>query len=153
MTYLAPSSSIPTSERKPWKTHVSYANIDVKLFEHYHQSLEFTAVRCVQSCCFYFLDIIRKLRSFGKTSQPANQPINMSIPVLFTLPPSNRHEVILIDTTAKLSLKALNKQITSTIAESPNCAESLLSPRKSWFSSMVMPSICFPCSSNPRYQI
>ncbi|KAH7378255.1 hypothetical protein BKA66DRAFT_147939 [Pyrenochaeta sp. MPI-SDFR-AT-0127] len=47
----------------------------------------------------------------------------MSIPLLFTLPPSNRHEIILLDTSAKPSLKALNKQITSTIASSPNCAE------------------------------
>ncbi|PVH94883.1 hypothetical protein DM02DRAFT_618310 [Periconia macrospinosa] len=46
-----------------------------------------------------------------------------SVPVLFTLPPSNRHEVILIDTSSKPTLKALNKQITSTIAESPNCTE------------------------------
>ncbi|KAF1958075.1 hypothetical protein CC80DRAFT_409649 [Byssothecium circinans] len=47
----------------------------------------------------------------------------MSIPIIFTLPPSNRHEVILIDGNAKSSLKALNKLITSTIAESPNCVE------------------------------
>ncbi|KAF2646293.1 hypothetical protein P280DRAFT_464539 [Massarina eburnea CBS 473.64] len=47
----------------------------------------------------------------------------MSTPILFTLPPSNRHEVILVDASAKPSLKALNKQITSTIAASPNCAE------------------------------
>ena len=44
------------------------------------------------------------------------------IPVMFTLPPSNRHELILLDT-EKPSLKALNKQITSTIESSPNCAE------------------------------
>jgi hypothetical protein len=47
----------------------------------------------------------------------------MSIPLLFTLPPSNRHEIILLDTSSKTSLKALNAQITSTIAASPNCAE------------------------------
>ncbi|PSN72345.1 hypothetical protein BS50DRAFT_617609 [Corynespora cassiicola Philippines] len=47
----------------------------------------------------------------------------MAIPILFTIPPSNRHEVILIDTSAKPTLKALNKQITATIAGSPNCAE------------------------------
>ncbi|KAF2660593.1 hypothetical protein K491DRAFT_688044 [Lophiostoma macrostomum CBS 122681] len=46
-----------------------------------------------------------------------------TIPVLFTIPPSNRHEVILIDTSSKPTLKALNAQITSTIADSPNCAE------------------------------
>lgn len=51
------------------------------------------------------------------------QPANMSVPLLFTLPPSNRHEVILIDTSDKPSLKTLNRQITSTIASSPNCAE------------------------------
>ena len=47
----------------------------------------------------------------------------MSLPLLFTLPPSNRHELILLDPSSKPSLKALNKQITSTIASSPNCAE------------------------------
>lgn len=47
----------------------------------------------------------------------------MAIPLLFTLPPSNRHEIILLYTSSKPSLKALNKQITSTIAASPNCAE------------------------------
>lgn len=47
----------------------------------------------------------------------------MSIPLLFTLPPSNRHEIILLDTSSKPTLKVLNKQITSTISSSPNCAE------------------------------
>jgi hypothetical protein len=47
----------------------------------------------------------------------------MSIPLVFTLPPSNRHEVILLDTSSKPTLKALNKQITATIASSPNCEE------------------------------
>ncbi|KAF2184020.1 hypothetical protein K469DRAFT_196788 [Zopfia rhizophila CBS 207.26] len=47
----------------------------------------------------------------------------MAIPVMFTLPPSNRHEIILLDTSSKPSLKSLNKQITSTIATSPNCSE------------------------------
>ncbi|KAI8938761.1 hypothetical protein NX059_004627 [Plenodomus lindquistii] len=49
----------------------------------------------------------------------------MSLPLLFTLPPSNRHEFITLDTssTSKPTLKSLNKLITSTIAESPNCAE------------------------------
>jgi hypothetical protein len=47
----------------------------------------------------------------------------MALPLLFTLPPSNRHELILLDPSSKPSLKALNKQITSTIASSPNCAE------------------------------
>lgn len=46
-----------------------------------------------------------------------------TIPLLFKIPPSNRHEVILLDTSGKPSLKALNKQITATIASSPNCAE------------------------------
>lgn len=45
------------------------------------------------------------------------------LPLLFTIPPSNRHEFLLIDTSAKTSLKALNKQITSLVAQSPNCAE------------------------------
>ncbi|KAL1604879.1 hypothetical protein SLS60_004419 [Paraconiothyrium brasiliense] len=44
------------------------------------------------------------------------------IPIMFTLPPSNRHELILLDI-EKPSLKALNKQLTATIASSPNCAE------------------------------
>lgn len=47
----------------------------------------------------------------------------MSIPLLFTLPPSNRHEIILLDTSSKPTLKSLNKQITTTISSSPNCAE------------------------------
>ncbi|OAL51852.1 hypothetical protein IQ07DRAFT_678976 [Pyrenochaeta sp. DS3sAY3a] len=47
----------------------------------------------------------------------------MSLPLLFTLPPSNRHEFILLDPSSKPSLKTLNKQITATIAASPNCAE------------------------------
>ncbi|CAO2653965.1 Nn.00g106980.m01.CDS01 [Neocucurbitaria sp. VM-36] len=47
----------------------------------------------------------------------------MAFPLLFTLPPSNRHEIILLDTSSKPNLKSLNKQITSTIAASPNCAE------------------------------
>jgi hypothetical protein len=46
-----------------------------------------------------------------------------TIPLLFKIAPSARHEVILLDTSAKPSLKALNKQITATIATSPNCAE------------------------------
>ncbi|KAH7409918.1 hypothetical protein DE146DRAFT_330271 [Phaeosphaeria sp. MPI-PUGE-AT-0046c] len=49
--------------------------------------------------------------------------MSTSIPILFTLPPSSRHEVILLDTSSKLSLKALNKQITATIAASENCKE------------------------------
>ncbi|KAF2134850.1 hypothetical protein P153DRAFT_305681 [Dothidotthia symphoricarpi CBS 119687] len=46
----------------------------------------------------------------------------MSLPLLFTLPPGKRHELILVDT-SKPTLKALNAQITSTLASSPNCAE------------------------------
>ncbi|KAF2114172.1 hypothetical protein BDV96DRAFT_600895 [Lophiotrema nucula] len=49
--------------------------------------------------------------------------MSSSIPLLFTIPPSNRHEIILLDTSAKPSLKAINKQIVSTIATSANCAE------------------------------
>jgi hypothetical protein len=52
----------------------------------------------------------------------------MSFPLLFTLPPSNRHEIILLDTSSKPTLKALNKQITATISSSPNCAECKLLP-------------------------
>ncbi|KAF9696287.1 hypothetical protein EKO04_005623 [Ascochyta lentis] len=47
----------------------------------------------------------------------------MSIPLLFTIPPSNRHEFLTLDPSTKPTLKALNKQITSTLASSPNCAE------------------------------
>ncbi|KAF1941364.1 hypothetical protein EJ02DRAFT_434809 [Clathrospora elynae] len=47
----------------------------------------------------------------------------MSLPLLFTLPPSNRHEFLLLDTNSKINLKSLNKQITSIIASSPNCVE------------------------------
>ncbi|KAH7081309.1 hypothetical protein BKA63DRAFT_561859 [Paraphoma chrysanthemicola] len=54
----------------------------------------------------------------------------MSIPLVFTLPPSNRHEVILLDTSSKPTLKALNKQITATIASSPNCEEFMAKHKK-----------------------
>ncbi|KAF2267701.1 hypothetical protein CC78DRAFT_613811 [Lojkania enalia] len=47
----------------------------------------------------------------------------MALPLLFTIPPSNRHEIILLDTSSKPTLKSLNKQITTTISSSPNCAE------------------------------
>ncbi|KZM22314.1 uncharacterized protein EKO05_0000157 [Ascochyta rabiei] len=47
----------------------------------------------------------------------------MSLPILFTIPPSNRHEFLVLDGTSKPTLKALNKQVTSTLASSPNCAE------------------------------
>ncbi|KAI4667429.1 uncharacterized protein J4E79_002116 [Alternaria viburni] len=47
----------------------------------------------------------------------------MSLPFLFTIPPSNRHEFLLLDTSSKVTLKSLNAQITSTISSSPNCAE------------------------------
>lgn len=47
----------------------------------------------------------------------------MSFPILFTVPPSNRHEFLILDTSSKPTLKALNKQITTTLASSPNCAE------------------------------
>lgn len=47
----------------------------------------------------------------------------MSLPLLFTLAPSNRHEIILLDTSSP-TLKSLNAQISSTItSNSPNCAE------------------------------
>ncbi|KAF2818351.1 hypothetical protein CC86DRAFT_375846 [Ophiobolus disseminans] len=47
----------------------------------------------------------------------------MSLPLLFTLAPSSRHEIILLDPSSKPTLKSLNKLITTTIASSPNCAE------------------------------
>ncbi|KAH6643556.1 hypothetical protein C7974DRAFT_429633 [Boeremia exigua] len=47
----------------------------------------------------------------------------MSFPVVFTIPPSNRHEFITLDPSTKPTLKALNKLITATLAASPNCAE------------------------------
>jgi hypothetical protein len=47
----------------------------------------------------------------------------MSLPLLFTLPPSNRHEFLLLDTSSKITLKSLNKQISSVVSSSPNCAE------------------------------
>src|SRR5690242_19023408 len=47
-----------------------------------------------------------------------------TFPLLFTIPPSNRHEFLILDTTSsKPTLKALNKQSTTTLASSPNCAE------------------------------
>ncbi|EMD97343.1 hypothetical protein COCC4DRAFT_81826 [Bipolaris maydis ATCC 48331] len=45
------------------------------------------------------------------------------IPIVFTLPPSNRHDFLFLDISDKSPLKALNKQITSLIATSPNCTE------------------------------
>ncbi|KAH9861437.1 hypothetical protein J1614_011183 [Plenodomus biglobosus] len=49
----------------------------------------------------------------------------MPLPILFTIPPSNRHEFILPDEdpSAPPTLKSLNKLITAKIAESPNCVE------------------------------
>lgn len=55
----------------------------------------------------------------------------MTFPLLFTLPPSNRHEIISLSTSSQLSLKSLNKQITATIASSPNCAEFMAKHKKS----------------------
>ncbi|KAF2846753.1 hypothetical protein T440DRAFT_510703 [Plenodomus tracheiphilus IPT5] len=64
------------------------------------------------------------IQTYNKSTKDDTQNGNkMSLPLLFTLPPSNRHEFITLDTTSKPTLKALNKLITSTIAESPNCAE------------------------------
>jgi hypothetical protein len=57
------------------------------------------------------------------TSSTHHTTATMSFPIMFTLAPSNRHEIILLDTSSKPTLKALNKQITATIASSPNCAE------------------------------
>ncbi|KAF2030988.1 hypothetical protein EK21DRAFT_64346 [Setomelanomma holmii] len=54
----------------------------------------------------------------------------MSLPLVFTLPPGSRHEIILLDTSSKPTLKALNKQITSTIASSPNCEEFMAKHKK-----------------------
>lgn len=48
---------------------------------------------------------------------------NMSLPLLFTIPPSNRHEFLLLDTSSKITLKSLNAQISSAISSSPNCVE------------------------------
>jgi hypothetical protein len=67
----------------------------------------------------------------------------MALPLLFTLPPSNRHELILLDPSSKPSLKALNKQITSTIASSPNCAECMF-----YFSLSL--SLSLSVSTKPR---
>jgi hypothetical protein len=84
-------------------------------------------------------------------THPRNELIaKMSLPIMFTLAPSNRHEVILLDTSAKPTLKALNKQITATIAESPNCAEcaSFSSPFPSPFLPILhfSPSLAYPPS-------
>ena len=48
--------------------------------------------------------------------------MSSALPLVFTLPPSNRHEILLLDTSSSLSLKALNKQIGTAMASSPNCA-------------------------------
>lgn len=53
--------------------------------------------------------------------------MSSAVPVMFTLPPSNRHEIILIDPSEVKGLKALNKQLMATIQSSPNCAECTLS--------------------------
>ena len=47
----------------------------------------------------------------------------MALPVCFTLPPSARHELLLLPLSPKPTLKSLNKAITALIATSPNCAE------------------------------
>ena len=44
-------------------------------------------------------------------------------PLLFTLPPSSRHEILLIDPSSPPPLKSLNQQILSAISDSPNCEE------------------------------
>ncbi|KAF1916029.1 hypothetical protein BDU57DRAFT_450034 [Ampelomyces quisqualis] len=54
----------------------------------------------------------------------------MTFPLLFTLPPSSHHEIICLSTSSQTSLKSLNKQITSTIASSPNCAEFMAKHKK-----------------------
>jgi hypothetical protein len=61
----------------------------------------------------------------------------MSIPLLFTLPPSSRHEIILLSTSPVPTLKSLNKQITSTIASSPNCAEFMAQHKKAGESEII----------------
>ncbi|CBY02382.1 predicted protein [Plenodomus lingam JN3] len=51
----------------------------------------------------------------------------MAVPLLFTLPPSNRHDFLALDPSDKYTLKSLNKLITATIASSPNCEECMVS--------------------------
>lgn len=51
----------------------------------------------------------------------------MAVPLLFTLPPSNRHDFLALDPSDKYTLKSLNKVITATIASSPNCEEFMAS--------------------------
>ena len=54
-----------------------------------------------------------------------------TIPVLFTLPPSSRHEFLLLPyksptsptAPAPITIKELNRLIVATISKSPNCAE------------------------------
>ncbi|KAF2743323.1 hypothetical protein M011DRAFT_489872 [Sporormia fimetaria CBS 119925] len=53
------------------------------------------------------------------TPIPADQPL----PLLFTLPPSARHEILLLDPENKLTLKELNKLVTERMKGSPNCEE------------------------------
>jgi hypothetical protein len=65
----------------------------------------------------------KRREHFEHKALVAASTMSTSIPILFRLGTSSRHEIILLDTSSKPSLKSLNKQITSTIAESPNCAE------------------------------
>jgi len=46
----------------------------------------------------------------------------MPLPLLFTLPPSNRHDFITLNANTS-TLPALNQRITATLAASPNCIE------------------------------
>lgn len=61
--------------------------------------------------------------SFISTTTSDKTTMSTSIPLFFTLPPSNRHEIIILDLSNKITLKALNKQISATIKTSPNCVE------------------------------
>lgn len=69
-----------------------------------------------------------------------------AVPVMFTLPPSNRHEIILVDPSEVKGLKALNKQLMATIQSSPNCAECTLS------SSVPLPPTIPSYSTLPAFQ-
>ncbi|KAF1830392.1 hypothetical protein BDW02DRAFT_534218, partial [Decorospora gaudefroyi] len=53
------------------------------------------------------------------------------LPLLFTLPPSARHEFLLLDTTSsEITLKSLNRQILELVESSPNCAEFMAQHKK-----------------------
>ena len=78
----------------------------------------------------YFLTKLSRLKTTIQTlsnhhpsSTTSTKTTMPPFPLLFTLPPSSRHEILLIDASAPPPLKSLNQQILAAVKGSPNCAE------------------------------